>query len=750
MPNTFHFFKDFFGEISGKAALIFCVAFLLFSNTIGHNYAWDDYAVIVNNQHTQKGWKALPEIFTQKVYLPERQIYRPVVQSSFALEVAVFGNNPHVAHFFNVLIYACVCVALFFLLHLLFGAKFPWLSFYTVLLYTVMPVHSESVANIKSRDELLMLFFGLCMLIFFVKAVSTFHWRYIAGALFAFTLSFLCKENGILLLFIAPVIAIYIQPKPMVWVSFQWKTNRLVFTAVSILILAILALSLSLQFKVLALFNILLLLTGYLIWSVKKAKTTFKKLLPLTVVLFLAVVLYSMLVQTNSDNQEKKELLKEEQVTTLPPPPPQPNRLVEPLNNVLVGATGNSQKVSTIALIMGKYVQLMVLPVTLVYHYGYNQLPLTDFTDFRVWVSILLHLSLLFYAFAGLRKRKILSFAILFYFISISVYTHITIFLPETLQIPLFGNYILKIYAQLYNILPDTLAERFLLMPSIGFCIALVYALGFVTQKYFNPEESNRVNNYAFWLIFGGLMLFYGVKTFSRNTVWKDNETLFTSDIQNMPDNAMAHVYYGKVWLNKLHSARNKEQAFSFFKKFEAAQLRAIEIYPKFLSARLDLAAAYQDLGVPDKAQSVLEETIDLLKDEPAAHFGFGHFFYRQEKYKEAIPYFENALTLEEYYPEAYRYLAWCYFHTKDDYKAHSILIKGAELYQDKSHFYTLSAHFYSLQSDYKRAITAAEKAIAINPNDKTALLTLAKSYEQMGDSSQMKFYQERAEAIKN
>ncbi len=70
MSNDASKLMAFFDTLLGKALVIFCFAFLLYANTIKHDYAWDDYAVIVNNQHTQAGFTGLPQIFTEKVYLP--------------------------------------------------------------------------------------------------------------------------------------------------------------------------------------------------------------------------------------------------------------------------------------------------------------------------------------------------------------------------------------------------------------------------------------------------------------------------------------------------------------------------------------------------------------------------------------------------------------------------------------------------------------------------------------------------------
>ena len=95
--------------------------------------------------------------------------------STFALEIQLFGNRPHVHHAVNIALFAA-CAALLCLLVLALlvppGAPRPEpapaparvVALVTALLFAAHPIHTEVVANLKSRDELLCLFFILLML----------------------------------------------------------------------------------------------------------------------------------------------------------------------------------------------------------------------------------------------------------------------------------------------------------------------------------------------------------------------------------------------------------------------------------------------------------------------------------------------------------------------------------------------------------------------------------------------------------
>lgn len=147
-------------------------AFALYSNTIPNSYALDDELVTRNHPLTSQGIKAIPEIFTSYYYdnkVGNYYEYRPVVLSSYAIEHSLVGDNPHVSHTINALLYGLLCVVLFFVLRSLVLDRnwlFPALA---TLLFAAHPIHTEVVASIKNRDELFSFLFGISALFWALK-----------------------------------------------------------------------------------------------------------------------------------------------------------------------------------------------------------------------------------------------------------------------------------------------------------------------------------------------------------------------------------------------------------------------------------------------------------------------------------------------------------------------------------------------------------------------------------------------------
>lgn len=188
------------------------LAFLLYANTLGHQFAFDDSIVITGNAFTKQGIAGMHELFTKDffegIYGPQGMEltggrYRPLSLLMFALEWQFFPNNPAVGHFLNVLFFALTAFLLLSVLTRWFGRE-SIVPYAVTLLFVVHPVHTEVVANIKSRDEILCLFLLLTAL--YSLHQKALKWT-ILGTV-AFFGSMLAKETAFMFVPLLPLIAI--------------------------------------------------------------------------------------------------------------------------------------------------------------------------------------------------------------------------------------------------------------------------------------------------------------------------------------------------------------------------------------------------------------------------------------------------------------------------------------------------------------------------------------------------------------
>lgn len=193
----------------GYHLLITIFAFLLYGNTFNHLYNLDDELVTRNHKLTSQGIKAIPEILSSPYYQDNMGYfyeYRPLVLISFAIEHEFFGEIPAISHFVNVLLYSITGIIMLMLLINLFPRLNIILPLTTVLFFIAHPLHTEVVANIKNRDEILSLLFGLLAFLLTVKASSKNSYIFLAFSISMLFFSLLSKNSTLAFIFILPLI----------------------------------------------------------------------------------------------------------------------------------------------------------------------------------------------------------------------------------------------------------------------------------------------------------------------------------------------------------------------------------------------------------------------------------------------------------------------------------------------------------------------------------------------------------------
>lgn len=211
--------KANFWKINWKQALVLALlAFILYGNSIGFDYVLDDKIVLSENNFVKKGTKGIGDIFSTESftgYLGSQQDlvvgsrYRPLSIATFAIEYQYFGLSPRVSHFINILLYALSGIIIFRLLSALLKTKkeTKWylsIPFVAAALFILHPIHTEVVANIKSRDEILTLLLSLASLWTCIKFSTKPGLKWQAYTFLLFFLALMAKESAITFLAVIP------------------------------------------------------------------------------------------------------------------------------------------------------------------------------------------------------------------------------------------------------------------------------------------------------------------------------------------------------------------------------------------------------------------------------------------------------------------------------------------------------------------------------------------------------------------
>ncbi len=214
--------------------IIFIFALALYGNTYRNKYAVDDHLVTYPNEQIAQGLKAIPEILTTR-YAKEELLsygYRPLVKITYAAEYALWGFKPGRSHIINALIYALTGLLLFRLLKKLFKSHTPWFPFLITLLFMAHPVHTEVVASLKNRDELLGFLFNLVTLLMLLRFVETRKIRFLllSGLMFLFVL--LSKPTAAIFFIIYPLTLYFftnVKTKPLIYSAISFFGLVLLF-----------------------------------------------------------------------------------------------------------------------------------------------------------------------------------------------------------------------------------------------------------------------------------------------------------------------------------------------------------------------------------------------------------------------------------------------------------------------------------------------------------------------------------------
>ncbi len=222
-PATLQALFDF--PAKTKYFILAVIALVFYGNTLRDTYALDDNGVILGNKYVQDGVKGIGKIMTHDAYssyleqLGASQSftggrYRPLSIVFFAIEQSIFGDSATIRHFINILFFIATVLAIFYFLSKFLLAKMPRgedCAFLAAGLFAIHPMHTEVVANIKSFDEILSLFFILLTFIFSLEYLKQKKQKFLYFGISCFFLSLLAKEYAIMLVVLLPML-FYLYP----------------------------------------------------------------------------------------------------------------------------------------------------------------------------------------------------------------------------------------------------------------------------------------------------------------------------------------------------------------------------------------------------------------------------------------------------------------------------------------------------------------------------------------------------------
>ena len=226
----------------------------------------------------------------------------------------------------------------------------------------------------------------------------------------------------------------------------------------------------------------------------------------------------------------------------------------EPFGNMALG-----EKLATVFYTLGLYLKLLVFPSPLTHDYYPYHIPIMHWSDWQSILSLLAYMGLGALAVWGVWKKNVYGYAAAFYLIALSVVSNLFV------SVGTFMN------------------ERFVYHATLGFCIALGYALSTDSKRF------QWLRNYPWGLaLFALFLVSFTVRTITRVPDWKSTESLNHAAIKVSPNSARSNLFYGvEMWEGRFlklpaNAITEKKAVLDSMKPYFA---KSLSIYPRYSGA---------------------------------------------------------------------------------------------------------------------------------------------------------------------
>ena len=179
--------------------IVFIVNFLLYFDTIHHDFLKDDFRLIVENPRI-KDFESFLNSINSKFFafpdFPYLHYWRPLTLFTFFIDYKLWGLNPSGYHFSNLLVNAFNGILIFLIFYFISGRILY--SFFISLFFSVHPSHVEAVSWISGRTDLLAAFFIFSAILLFILFLKKRLILFYIASTVCFILALLSKENAVL------------------------------------------------------------------------------------------------------------------------------------------------------------------------------------------------------------------------------------------------------------------------------------------------------------------------------------------------------------------------------------------------------------------------------------------------------------------------------------------------------------------------------------------------------------------------
>ncbi len=271
------------------------------------------------------------------------------------------------------------------------------------------------------------------------------------------------------------------------------------------------------------------------------------------------------------------------------------------------------------------------------------------------------------------------------------------------------------------NIVPigHFMAERFLYLPSAGFCAILGMAFCGKSPRCTQYRVSGRFFVLPLMVI---TCVFFTTRTVLRNGDWLNEYTFWTKILEEQPKNFDARNNLGNYFYKQ-----------GMLDRAVLELEEAVKLKPDYPEGRNSLGTVYLAKGLIDKAIAEYLEAIRYKPVFPQAYYNLGNACIKKGMVDRGIACFQNAIVPGMNNPQVFNNLGSAYMKKGMVDEAIAQYQRALSVYKDFAEAHSNLGYVYTVKGDLSKASSELEAALRLQPGHANAHNNLGAVYSQMG-----------------
>jgi tetratricopeptide (TPR) repeat protein len=390
-----------------------------------------------------------------------------------------------------------------------------------------------------------------------------------------------------------------------------------------------------------------------------------------------------------------------------------------------------AQRYATIFYTLLLDLKLLFFPHPLTFDYYPYHIPLVSWADWRPLAGLLANGALVVAAIIGILRKRVWALVIWAYLLPLSIVSNLVV------PIGVF------------------MAERFLYLPSIAFCLLASWVLvEWIPGRVNGKSKSGIILSAA---VFAVMVVAFSAASFDRAAAWKDDYTLATTDVKTSPESVKSNSMAGDEERRRADTIADPMAKRELLANADRHLRAALTVFPRYETGCILLGRVLQSEGVygvtPQAKDSIYRASADAFRaifafapHSGQAQANLGALFAQQLWNPDsAVTHLRAALHEDEKIADAHYNIGTVFLMNgtgPDSAIAH--LTRAVELDTGNADAFNNLAAAYQYKKEFDAAMAMYQRAHRLRPRQQNIMDNIAKL------AAAMNAPQQAAAAVKN